>query len=340
MKILSTFSVFIKNSTRFVWKEIESYSEQIEQQGSEKEALSALKEEINVYEGTLTWEKYSQMKKKPEIVKGNVWFHDAPAEELEKIKLPREIYGNLSLGFTSIKLNFLLPDKVTGVLYFPRMDELEENSLQEFVRQHSLKKNKEGTGYIVPEKRRRILSEKREVNNKGTVYKWDLKIRDRLGEYENLGYFPETIEKNFTLINISREDLAPMLFPKNVLGTMRIDLLKDGQGITLPEKVEKGLYLEDLISAKGMIFPKEVGGRIELSSLKSGAGLDLSQTAIGMNLYLNDLVSVEDMKLPKSIGGKLWIQSLPENEVNKLKKEYDIRLSRSRGSYEYYGKKK
>lgn len=353
MQTFYSISGLMPITTRFVWGDIDILGT-IEQQTNEKEALNALREEINVYEGNLTWEKYSRMEKKPEVVKGNVWFHDAPPAELEKATLPKEIYGDLLLGLPSIKLDFVLPDKVTGSIYFPRMrNEFDEkNGLQEFVRRYSLQKNEEGDGYLLPEK---ITSKKEEEKwipkqseieeayiEKRSGPETHITSQDFRNTYRKLHGFPKMVTGDFLLkglMGTEIDDLQKMGFPIEVNGTVRIEGLKSGKGIVLPKRIRDGLYLEDLISAEGMVFPDTVGASVWLSKLPSGKGLDLSHTVITGNLYMNELVSIEDLQLQKAIDGHIELKGLSESEIIKLQETYDLRPRQRRGTYEYRGRK-
>ena len=95
---------------------------------------------------------------------------------------------------------------------------------------------------------------------------------------------------------------------KYVRGYIYLNSLISAKGLKLPDKIEGNLFLKSLTSAEGLKLPDKIEGDLFLKSLTSAEGLNLPDKIY--NLFLSGLTSAEGLKLPKEIRGSLFLNRL------------------------------
>lgn len=205
----------------------------------------------------------------------------------EKLVLPKEVTGNVSLKDLSYHLGITLPEKIKGNL-----------NLASILNAQGLKLPKEIAG---------------------NLQLWNLETAEGLvlpGKVDGLlellslkDVAKLVLHEGISGINIPNlEDATGLVLPQKMKGKIMLNGIKQAKGLNLPISIGS-LELNDLINAEGLVLPQEVTGDIDIPHLHKVSRLVFPQIVGGrVNLRcLNDMVGIS---LPEEIGGDLRLEGL------------------------------
>ena len=206
---------------------------------------------------------------------------------LDEIVLPKIIKGDLLIKYLKSIKNVKFPEEVSGVLFMPHVECLNEAILPKKLGSLWMDELKSTKELNLPEKMEGSLS----LSALNSIKK--LKLPTELYDLDL-----EDLE--------STEDL---MLPKIIKGSLMLNSLKKIENLEFPKRIGMNLQFYSLTYAKDIVFPNYIGINLRLDSLKKIENVQFPNF-IGGELCLYNLCDVDTLILPNRVEGNIYLDKL------------------------------
>ena len=226
----------------------------------------------------------SYLKQSLQYVIGNVFVN---LKNLDEMVLPKIIKGDLLIRHLKSIKNIKFPEEVSGVLFMPHVECLNEAILPKKLGSLWMDGLKSIKGLSLPEKM------------EGYV------LLSALNSIKKLKLPTELYDLDLEDLE-STEDL---MLPKIIKGSLMLNSLKKIENLEFPKRIGMDLQLNSLTYAKDIVFPNYIGRNLRLDRLKKIENVQFPDY-IGKDLYLYNLNSVDTLILPNRVEGNIYLDKL------------------------------
>ena len=247
----------------------------------------------------------SYLKQSLQYVIGNVFVN---LKNLDEIVLPKIIKGDLTMTYLKIVENVKFPEQVSGVLFMPHVECLNEAILPKKLGSLWMDGLKSTKGLNLPEKMEGsvLLSMLNSAKNLKLPTELDSLDLDGLQSTDDL-ILPKIIKGSLMLNSLDK--IENLEFPNSLGGDLELKSLTYAKDIVFPNFIGRDLRLDRLKKIENVQFPDYIGKDLYLHNLNSVDTLILPNR-VECDAYLDKLSSFKKLVLPSFVGGKLIMKHI------------------------------